>query len=50
VNPDDVGSMSALRGVTLLVRPRPVGQGLREQIIVACRQAGFGLAGLRRDW
>ena len=33
--------LSALRGETLLVRPRPVGQGLREQIVAACRRAGF---------
>ncbi len=33
--------LSALRGETLLVRPRPVGQGLREHIVAACRRAGF---------
>jgi DNA-binding transcriptional LysR family regulator len=33
--------LSALRGETLLVRPRPVGLGLREQIVAACRRAGF---------
>jgi DNA-binding transcriptional LysR family regulator len=33
--------LSALRNETLLLRPRPVGTGLADAVLMACRDAGF---------
>lgn len=33
--------LSALRDETLLLRPRPVGTGLADEVVAACRDAGF---------
>ena len=33
--------LTALRNETILLRPRPVGTGLADAIVAACRDAGF---------
>ena len=33
--------LTALRNETLLIRPRPVGTGLADEVMAACREAGF---------